>query len=206
MQVVAGEWPGDEVGDQHRNRNLSQKQQHDVASAGPEYLANADLLGAAAGREGGEAKQAQAGDEYRDADENTENLTLSLILPVHHVEAVVQEIAVDGRYRRKVVPALVDEGEGLRDHVGAKSHRDRHGGFRIIDVVSRLHRFERPAELGVSEHANDVHGVVVIENALADGLLWGQAEPPGGQFIDENVVARICRIATRKVPRTDLIL
>ena len=46
---------------------LPGEQPHDVAGAGAEHLPDADLLGAPLGGEGGEAEQAEAGDDDRRA-------------------------------------------------------------------------------------------------------------------------------------------
>src|SRR3984885_3086384 len=121
-QVVPGKRPGDEVGDQCRNRKLPQQQQHDVAGAASKHLADTDFLGAAAGGEGRQTEQAEAGDEYGDADENAKHLTLPFVVAVEALETVIQEVPVHGRDGREGVPGLIDEIQGLRDHAGTQTH------------------------------------------------------------------------------------
>src|SRR3546814_19329229 len=60
-----GDRPGDEVGYDDGLGELPGEQPHDVAAAGAHHLADADLLSPALGGEGGEAEQAEAGDDHR---------------------------------------------------------------------------------------------------------------------------------------------
>ena len=58
----------------HGLRELPGEQPDDVADAGAEHLADADLLGPPLGGEGGEAEQAEAGDDHGEDREAGEDL------------------------------------------------------------------------------------------------------------------------------------
>ena len=135
MQVIPGQRPGDQVGDQHRNGELPQQQEHHIADARPEHLADADFLGAAPGGEGGQTEQAHAGDEDGDGDKDREHLSLLVVGAVELFETVIEEAVRHRNVGHEGARHALDIGQrppsrgpagcGWKDSAGVRAYRHR---------------------------------------------------------------------------------
>ena len=206
MQIVPGQRPGDQVGDQHGNGELPQQQPHDIPDARAEHLADADFLGAAAGGEGGQAEQAQAGDGNGDQHKDAEHRALAFVHLIELAEAVIQEAALDGADGREGPPGLVDEGQGLRDAVRAQPDRKLHGHFRDVNEDRRLDGLARAIDLGVRQDPHDPDMVVVEQDGLAHGVLRREAQTARPGFIDQDIATLIQGIAFHGEEAAELII
>ena len=157
MQVIPGDGPGDQVGGQNGNGELPQQQEHHIADAGAEHLADADFLGAAARGESGQTEQAHAGNDNGDGDKDREHLPLFLVGAVKPLEAVIQETVRHGDIGQEGVRGPLDKGHRFGGVAGLDADGE---GLRLVGGIDIDHRAgggARAFDQGVGRDPDHLH-------------------------------------------------
>ncbi len=81
MKIIPGDWHSNDTGNRHQQHELLGKQSPQVGHNGPQYFADADLLGPLLGHKTGHAEQPQAGNKYGKYREIRRQLTDSFFGP-----------------------------------------------------------------------------------------------------------------------------
>ena len=106
IQEEVSHGPGDQVGNEHPESELSEQKYHDGMYLCAQGLADADLLGLLFGHERGKTKQPQAGNEDGKGRENPKDLTGAELFLMHGLVVVVEEEILEGLFAKKLLPAL----------------------------------------------------------------------------------------------------
>src|SRR5580698_7894407 len=114
MHGPPGDGGGDEHGEEHQPDKIPRKEGDDIGDGGAQDLADADLLYPLLRREGGEADEAETGNEDGDDGEKEDKSGDLLVGFVKVVELIVQESVIE----RFVVNILSPNATGRSDGAG----------------------------------------------------------------------------------------
>ena len=196
------------IGDDHRLGELPGEQPDDVAGARAEHLPDPDLLGAPLGGEGGEAEQAEAGDDHREGREAGEHPGLRGLLLVELGDLVLAEHAVERNVGREPAPGLLDPLHRALRIGGVVAKQEDAGIVRLPREHDRIDRLADRAEARIPDNADDPgrdHSIFLLDEGDLDQLAdrvgrVAEAEPPRRKLVDHDIGAAGDQSALRRRP------
>ncbi len=187
-----GERPGDQARPEHRQGEAPEQQPHDVHGPRAHGLAHPDLLGAPLGGVGGQAQQAETGQEQGGDGQSRHQIALPDRAQVDLLHIVVEELAADGSGLARPLPQAVDGAEGLGD--AAPLELDAHhlvGGIveEVDHIDGGLHLGVQEIEGEVRDDARDREVAIARPHrhpAVQRLCRIGEAEPARRRHVDDD--------------------